>query len=168
MKEKYLECGRIINTHGIKGEVKIEPWCDSPAVFAKLPRVWMKGKQGLTDYRISRASVFKQFVIAGLEGVDSIDKAALLKNVTLYADREDFPVKSGAYFLADLIGLPVFDNVTGKEYGKLREIINRGASDIYVVDTPSGERMMPAVGEFVKKVDPNTGIFVEPIEGMFE
>ena len=71
-------------------------------------------------------------------------------------------------FIADLLGLPVIDAETGKEYGRLQDVMNRGASDIYVVDTPAGERMMPAVKEFVKSIDIEKGIFVVPIEGMFD
>jgi 16S rRNA processing protein RimM len=168
MKSPYLECGKIVNTHGIKGEVKVEPWCDSPEAFAALPRVFLKNGQEFSCYRMVRSSIFKQLVIAGLEGISDIDSAAGLKGQTLYAAREDFHLKEGACFIADLIGLPVIDDVTGAEYGKLREVINRGASDIYVIDTPNGERMMPAVKEFVKRVDDQNGIFIVPIEGMFD
>ena len=168
MKSPYLECGKIVNTHGIKGEVKVEPWCDSPEVFAALPKVYLKNGEEFVRYRVVRASVFKQLVILGLEGVSDIDSAATLKGRTLYAAREDFHLKEGACFIADLIGLPVIDDETGEEYGKLREIINRGASDIYVIHTPDGERMMPAVAEFVKRIDVEAGIYISPIEGMFD
>ena len=113
------------------------------------------------------ASVFKNFVIATIEGVDDMDKAIAKKGTLLYAAREDFKLDDGAYFIADLIGLPVTDVNNGKVYGKLKEVINRGASDIYVITTEDGERMMPAVEEFVKEVDLEKGIFVSPIEGMF-
>ncbi len=168
MKSPYLECGRVINTHGVKGEVKVEPWCDSPMAFASLPKVYFKKGSGFEVHKLLRASVFKQLVIAGIEGIDDVDKAALLKGETLYAAREDFHLAEGVCFIADLIGLPVIDADTGFEYGKLIEVINRGASDIYVIDTPSGERMMPAVKEFVKRVDAENGIYVCPIEGMFD
>ncbi len=168
MKSPYLECGKIVNTHGIKGEIKVEPWCDSPEVFAALPCVFLKNGQDFVRYRVVRASVFKQLVIVGLEGISDVDSAAALKGRTLYAAREDFHLKEGACFITDLIGLSVIDDGTGEEYGKLREVINRGASDIYVIDTPKGERMMPAVKEFVKRVDDQNGIFVRPIEGMFD
>ena len=168
MKTPYLECGKIVNTHGVKGEVKVEPWCDSPMVFAKLPKVYMKKGSDYVCYKLSRASVFKQLVITGLEGIGDVDQAALLKGQTLYAAREDFHLKAGAYFIADLIGLPLIDAESGVEYGTLREVINRGASDIYVVDTPDGERMMPAVKEFVKHIDAENGIYISPIEGMFD
>lgn len=168
MKQAYLECGRIVNTHGVRGEVKVEPWCDTPAVFSKLPKVYLKKGNDFVCHKLVRASVFKQLVVTGLEGIDDLDRAAALKGQVLYADRADFHLKAGACFIADLIGLPVIDAQSGVEYGRLREVINRGASDIYVVDTPNGERMMPAVKEFVKRVDVEEGIYVSPIEGMFD
>ena len=97
-----------------------------------------------------------------------ITEAMLLKNKTLYALRKDFKLEEGEFFLADMIGLEVIDADDGRVYGKLREIMNRGASDIYVVDTPHGERMIPAVDEFIISIDIEKGIFVRPIEGMLD
>ena len=95
-----------------------------------------------------------------------MDKAAVMKGTTLYASRDDFELSEGDYFIADLLGLPVIDNIDGKVYGKIKDVINRGASDIYVISTPTGERMMPVVDEFVKKVDLESGVFVETIPGL--
>ena len=100
------------------------------------------------------------------EHKEGSDKAMALKVKTLYAAREDFKLKKGDYFIVDLIGMPVIDNKNGKVYGEISDVINRGASDIYVVKTESGERMMPAVAEFVKKVDVERGVFVEVIPGL--
>ena len=167
-KKKFLECGKIINTHGIKGAVKLESWCNTPEDLADLKRIFISQPGGMKEYGVIRASVFKQFVIAELEGINDFDSALLLKNKTAYASRDDFELEDGDYFIADLIGLPVIDVNTKEEYGKLKDIINRGASDIYVIDTANGERMMPAVDEFVKEVDVNKAIFVAPIEGMLD
>ncbi len=168
MKEQYLECGRIVNTHGVKGAVKLESYCDSPKVLAGLKNIFILKNGAYAPIKVCHASVFKQFVIMELDGVSDIDAAIPMKGTVVYADRADFRLDEGAYFIADLIGLPVLDAEDGHTYGTLREVINRGASDIYVIDTPEGERMMPVVDEFVKKVDPDTGIFVTPIEGMFD
>ena len=169
MKNQYLECGKIINTHGVKGAVKLESWCDSPAVLASLKCIYLSRGGQYISKRVLRASVFKQFVIMELEGVDDIDAATLLRGTVMYADREDLPLEEGGYFIADLLGLPVVDASNNEiVYGTLKEVINRGASDIYVIDTPAGERMMPVVDEFVKAVDPDRGIFVSPIEGMLD
>ena len=89
-----------------------------------------------------------------------------MKGTMLYASRDDFELDEGDYFIADLIGLPVIDVDSGKTYGTVKEVINRGASDIYVVKTPDGERMMPAVEEFVKNIDLEKGIFVKTIPGL--
>ena len=168
MKNLYLECGKIINTHGVVGALKLESWCDSPAVLASLSHVYFKKGEAYTKVKVKKASVFKRFVIATLEGIDSIDKAAALKETVIYAAREDLALEEGQHFIADLVGLPVIDADSGREYGILDDVINTGASDIYVIKTPDGERMMPAVPEFVKEIDTDKGIFVCPIEGMFD
>ena len=167
-KKKYLECGKIVNTHGVKGAVKLESWCNTPEDLAELGRIFVGDRENKKVLKVKRASVFKQLVIAELDGVDDFDAALALKNTVVYAAREDLTLEEGDYFIADVIGLPVIDAENGKEYGKLKDIINRGASDIYVIDTPDGERMMPAVEEFVKEVNLERGIFVLPIEGMFD
>lgn len=165
-KKQYLECGIIINTHGVHGDVKLESLCDSPEVLANLERVFVLEGGKYRAIEIKRASVFKQFVLATLDGIDDMDKAAAMKGTTLYASRDDFELGDGDYFIADLLGLPVIDNVDGKVYGKIKDVINRGASDIYVISTPAGERMMPVVDEFVKRVDTESGVYVEVIPGL--
>ena len=168
MKKQYLECAKIINTHGTNGAVKLENRCDTPQVLASLKKVYLKNGVSYAEKKVVSASVFKEFVIMTLDGVSDMDAAMLLRNRLLYASRDDLPLPDGAFFLADIEGLPVTDAVSGKVYGTLREVINRGASDIYVIDTKGGERMMPAVKEFVKEVDTEKGIFVTPILGMLE
>ena len=165
-KKQYLECAKIINTHGVRGDVKLESLCDSPEVLASLERVFVLEGGKYREIAVEHASVFKQFVLATLEGVDDMDKAIALKGTMLYASREDFELEEGDYFIADLLGLPVIDNIDGKVYGKIKDVINRGASDIYVITTPTGERMMPVVDEFVKRVDTESGIYVEVIPGL--
>jgi 16S rRNA processing protein RimM len=149
----FPECGKIVNTHGVMGAVKIESWCNSPAVLAKLKRVYLPTKQGMKELKITRASVFKQFVIAELEGITTVEEANALRGKVLHAAREDLKIPKGEYLIAELIGLDLVDVATGKVYGQLTEVLDQGPADIYVVNTPSGERMMPAVPEFVKGID---------------
>ena len=164
----YIECGKIINTHGCHGGVKLESWCNTPEDFVRLSRVFVKENQNYRELKVVKASVMKQFVVAVLDTVNSMDEALALKGRTVYALREDFHLGDGEYFIADLSGLSVIDAKNGKKYGTLKEVINRGASDIYVISTPNGEQMMPAVDEFVDHVDIREGIFVTPIEGMLD
>ena len=168
MDKKYIECGKIINTHGCKGGLKVEPWCNSAEDFTALKALYIKSKGELEKHTVAKASIFKQFVILELKDVDDMDKAITLKNVILYADRDDFALEEGEYFLTDIIGLDVIDADNGKVYGKVSDIINRGASDIYVVSTPNGERMIPAVDEFIIDIDVSKGVMVRTIEGLLD
>ena len=167
-KKKFLECGKIVNTHGFRGAVKLESWCNTPEDLAELSRIFLKEGVEMKCVSVKHTSVFKQFVIAELEGVNDLDAAMALKNRVVFAAREDFDLDEGDVFIVDMIGLPVIDVNNGTTYGTLSDVINRGASDIYVIKTPDGEKMIPAVEEFVKKIDIETGIFIAPIEGMFD
>lgn len=166
-RQPYLECGKIINTHGVRGTLKLESWCDTPAILAGLTRIWRKKGEEFLPLNIRRTSVFKQFVLADVEGIEDLDAAMALKGTVVYAAREDLDPGDG-FFIADLIGLPVKKAESGEIYGILTDVINRGAQDIYVIDTPNGERMMPAVDEFVRRIDLDEGIFVSPIPGMLD
>ncbi len=164
----YIECGKIINTHGCFGALKLESWCNTPKELSELRRLYLKKGESYTEYKVTKASVFKQFVIVTLDTVNDMDVALALKGQTVYANRKDFHLKKGEYFVADLVGLSVIDADTGKIYGTLLETINRGASDIYVVKTEDGERMIPAVPEFIDRIEIERGIFVRPISGMLD
>ena len=162
----YPECGKIVNTHGCHGGVKVEPWCDSPAVFAALPAVYFKKGDGFERVKIQSASVFRSVVCTKLAGVDTMDEADALRGTVLYAKREDLHLPEGTMLVAEMLGLPVYHEQSGEQLGVLKDIIHPGASDIYVIDTPKGDAMVPVVAEFVKRVD-EQGIYLLPIEGMF-
>ena len=168
-KKDYIECGKIINTHGCKGGLKLESWCNTPEDLAALKKVFLLEEGAYKKHKVIKASVFKQFVLFDLEGISDMDAAMSLKNKTVFADRGDFNLDDGEYFVVDVIGLKVIDVDTQKEYGTLIDVINRGASDIYVVKTATSEVMIPVVDEFIKKVDILAGILlIKPIEGMFD
>ena len=166
--DRYIECGKIVNTHGCRGGLKAESWCNSEEDLAALKKLYIKNGEVYTEHKVTKASVFKQFVILEFADLNDMDAAMLLKNKSLYAAKEDFQLEEGEFFLADMIGLDVIDVDTNLVYGKLCEIINRGASDIYVVKTELGERMIPAVDEFIISIELEEGIFVRPIEGMLD
>ncbi len=168
MINQYLECGKIVNTHGVAGEVKLECWCDSPNVLASLKKVYIKGSDGYRTCKVGRAFVSKDAVVLSLDIIPDMDTAQRMRGSVVYALREDIPIEDGAYFVADLIGLDVIDADSGRNYGKIADVINRGASDIYVVKTKTGEVLFPAVDEFIDRVDIESAVYIKPIEGMFE
>lgn len=160
-KQKYIEAGKIVNTHGVKGEVKIQVWLDSPDFLKTFKRIYIDGNA----VKVMSSRVHKDFLIAFLEGVSDVNAAMCLKNKTVYIDRGDAKLPRGAYFLQDIIGASVFDQ-SGNEVGKLTDIMETPASQIYVVKGET-EHLIPAVDEFILKVDADKGeIKVKLIEGM--
>ena len=167
-KKQFLECGKLTNTHGVYGAMKAESWCDSVQVLASLECVYLLKNEKYSPLHVTRASIFKNLVIFEFDEVPDMDTAEMLKGSVIYARREDIPIEEGSVFISDMIGLPVIDANTGKEYGTLKDVQNLGSSDLYVVTTPKGERLIPAVSEFVSKIDVENGIFVTPIPGLLE
>ena len=167
MKE-YLEVGKIINTHGVAGAVKVEPWCDSPEVLAGLVSVYVLRGGTYSRLSVKRAFVQKRFTVLFLCGVETVEDAAAMRGTVLYAHRDDIPLPDGSVLISDILGLDVIDEDTGRVYGKLTDVLNLGAGDIYEIDTGNGKALMPAVDEFVCRVDTDAGIFIRPIEGMLE
>ena len=165
--KKFLECGRIVNTHGVSGALVIESWCDSPQALASLPTFYILEKGEYIPMQVRQASLYKDRVLAKLSGITSPEAASVLKNTVIYADRGDIQLKEGDFFIQDLIGLPVFEQTRGVQYGILSDVVSYGASDLYEVDTGKGKVLVPAVPEFIKKTDLAKGIYIQAIEGMF-
>jgi len=158
---ELLECGKIVNTHGIRGEVKIVPWADSPEFLCDLPALYIDEKA----VKIRNARVHKGNVIALLEGIDDVNAAMLLKEKIVSMSRSDVDLPEGSFYLADIIGLKVIDE-SGKELGILDDILSPSLQRVYVI---KGEReiMIPAVPEFVLETNVDGGyIKVRLIEGM--
>ena len=160
-KKQYIEAGRIVNTHGVAGEVKIEFWLDSPQFLKSFKRCFIDRR----EVKLLSARVHKGFLIVKLEGVEDVNAAMALKGRTVFIDRADARLPKGAFFLQDIIGASVVDE-SGSEIGKLVDVMETPASNVYVV---KGERehLIPAVPEFILSTDADNGIItVHLIEGM--
>ena len=160
-KSAFIQAGRIVNTHGVNGEVKIEVWLDSPQFLRRCGRVFLNG----TEKKILSGRVQKQFLIARLEGVEDLNAAMTLKGRELFIARADAPLPRGGYFVQDILGAKVVDE-NGREVGVLTDVLERPASNIYVVQGET-EHLIPVVPEFVRNTDAEAGIItVHLIEGM--
>ncbi len=159
--EKLLEAGKIINTHGIKGEVKIQPWTDNAEFLQKFKFLYIDG----APVRLLGGRIHKDCLIARLEGVSNVNDAMVLKNKVVFIDRSEVKLPRGEFFLCDIIGAEVCTE-DGVLLGKLTDILEMPAGNIYVVN---GEReiLIPAVPEFIIKTDIDAGVItVKLIEGM--
>lgn len=159
--KKYLEAGVIANTHGIKGEVKIQPWADSAEFLKGFKRLYIDGK----PYELLSGRIHKDFLIAQLGGIDDVNAAMTLKHRLVTIDREEVQLPKGSFFLQDIIGASVVDE-DGTELGKLTEVLDTPASNVYVVKG-NREILIPAVKEFILNTDVEAGVVtVRLIEGM--
>ena len=166
-KEIYIEAGKIANTHGIGGDVVADSYCDAPEVLKALRSLYIKSGNENKKLTIKKASLFKGRVLFHFEGYDTIEAAIPLKNRMLYAERSEFCLDEDEYFIVDLIGLSVYDHESGECYGKVTDVLNYGASDIYEIEKPDKKKAyIPVVPEFVKEVDLEKGLFVSVIEGL--
>ncbi len=167
MKKEYIECGKIVAPHGVKGLVKLESWCDSLKVLATRKRVYILKNGEYTEFPVISASAAANTVIMNI-GIDSRESAQAMKGTVLYLKREDIPVPKGSYLISDMIDLPVIDVDTGKVYGTLSEVSDVPQGKLYAIKTDTGTVYLPERPEFVKKIDVDTGIFVKPIPGFFD
>ena len=166
--QKRLEIGQIINTFGIKGEVKVFPLTDNINRFDDLEKVYIKAKKDSKLYYIESIKYHKNMVLIKFKDINTVEQAELLRNSYIEIDREQaIPLKEGEYFIADLIGLDVYTD-EDKLIGKVDDIYNTGANDIYVVKDKLGKQtLLPGIKDVIKKVDLNEGkIFVHLIPGL--
>ena len=158
MKLQFLEAGEIVTTHGVRGEMKILPWVDSPDFLLDFKRVRIGG----AEYKVESCRTQKSCNLLKLRGVDSMEAAQSLRGKTVEIYREDVP--ADLIFAAELIGVRVFENE--KELGSITEVLDYPGNKVYVV---TGEHvyMIPAVKEFILSTDMDAEIMqVKLIEGM--
>ncbi len=165
---RYLELGKVNNTHGLKGEVKCALWCDDISYVKQLKYVYLDshGTQRLT---LVSARPQKNIGILKFAEINSIDDAEQLKNRILYCDRDDAVIDDGSYYIADLIGCIVVNNATGAEYGKVIDVENYGSCDILDTVINGKHVLIPVIPDIINDVDTTNGVIkITPMKGLFE
>ncbi|MBS5703354.1 MAG: 16S rRNA processing protein RimM [Butyricicoccus pullicaecorum] len=167
MKKQFLEAGKIVNTHGVAGEVKVQSWCDSPEVLLDFDTLYLSPTEPV---QVKKSYVHKNCVIMRLEGVDTCEAAEALKNRVLYLNREDVELPDDLVFIQDILGLEIFDVRTGETIGKLRDVHQGAGHDLYIIQRDGKpDALIPACKPFLKEIDLKKGIItVETIEGLIE
>ena len=154
--KKYLEAGKIVSVFGIKGEIKVQPWCDGPEFLCGFDTLYYKSG---TPVEIERSRVAKNIVVMKVKGVDTVEEAQKLRNRVLYIDRDDVELDEDCYFVQDLIGLEVVDADSGESYGKITDVSQTGANDVYhITDEKGNVKLIPAIPEVVAETDIEGGV----------
>ena len=164
---KYLEIGKIVSIHGVRGECNVQPWCDSPQFFCNFKTLYTKG--GATAYSVERSRPKgDNMVILKIKGIDTAEAAQALRNTVLYMDRGDAKLPDGTYFIADLIGLEAVTE-QGESLGKITDVLETGANDVYEITQGDRKFYIPAIPSVVLKTDIEGGkMTVFPMEGLFD
>ena len=168
MLKQYLEAGKIVGTHGVKGELRVEPWCDSAGFLAQFHTLYWDC--GAVPVRVLSSRPHKSLLLVRIEGVNTVEQGDALRGRVLYLDRRDARLPEGRWFIQDMLGLSVRDADTGKCYGTLTDVLQTGANDVYQVTAPGGrEYLIPSIPQVVVRRDPEHGIMlIRPMKGIFD
>lgn len=166
--KQLLEIGKIVNTYGIKGFLKVVPYTDNIKRFEELKTIYIEIKKDLQEFSIEEVKYSKNLVLIKLKGIDDINIAENYKNCYIKIDRKNaVKLPKDTYFIIDLIGVEVFTD-TNRNLGKIEDVFPTGSNDVYVVKDELGKQiLLPAIGDVIKEVDiPNKKMIVHLIDGL--
>lgn len=161
----YIEIGKIVNTHGLKGHVKVEPWCDGIETFEYLKRVFINNK----EYNVESVKSQKNFFLLKLAELNKVEEAELLKGKIINAQEDEMlPLPEGVYYIKDIIGLSVYEGE--KLIGEITDWIETGSNNVYVIKRSKGKDVLiPAIDSVIKEIDiENKRMSVNMLEGLME
>ncbi len=165
---QYIEIGKIVNTHGIKGEVKIYTYTDDIEAFKKLKKLYLVMKSGeQKEYKVQSMKIQKSMLLVKLEGIDTVEQGNSLRETIVKRERKNNELEEDEYFIADLIGLKVYED-NGAYLGILDDVLKPGANDVYVVKLEDGtDLLLPVIDQVVKDINlESQKITVNVMEGL--
>lgn len=167
MLKQYLEAGRIVGTHGIRGEMRLECWCNTPAFLSKFKTLYLD--EGRTALSVT-CRPHKNIVLVTVRGVDTIEKADEYKGRILYIDRADVRLGKGEHFVQDIIGLNVTDVNSGKVYGTVKDVLKTGSNDVYEMQGEDKKLYyIPVIPDIIDRLDFDAGaVYIRPMKGLFD
>ena len=168
MIKDYLEIGKITSTHGIKGEMRVQPWCDSPEFMKKFKTLYLD-KKGEKPLKVS-CRPNGNMVIMKAQGIDTIEEASRYREKVIYMKRSDAQLPEGTWFIQELIDCQVIDaDDENKIYGVLSDVSETGANDVWHIKQGEKEYLIPAIPSVVIETDVVGGIIkIRPLKGIFE
>ena len=169
MPKKFLEAGKIVGTHGVRGDLKVQSWCDSPEVLCDFDTLYLDEKNACEPSK--RRKVHKNVVLMHIKGIDTVEAAEAMRNKVLHLDREDVELPEDLVFIQDILGFKVFDLRVDRVIGRIRDVLTSNpAHDMYEIVGEDGRLIyIPAIKPFLKEIDMEAGvIYVESIEGLIE
>ena len=166
--KKYLETGKIVGTHGVKGMVRVQPWCDSPDFLKQFKHIYTDS-DGVNKWTLTSVNPHGNVVLMAIKGIDSIEKAETLRNKIIYIDRKDAKIPKDRYFIDDLIGCTVYDADSNAVLGKLTDVSQTGANDVWHITKNNNEYLVPSIDEVIVSVNvEDETLIIRPLKGIFD
>lgn len=164
---EYILVGKIINTHGVKGEVKLYPYTENIKRFSDLKTIYIGEEK--SSIEIEGVRYHKNMALIKLEGLDNMNDVIFLKGEKVYIDEVDrIKLPKGKYFIYELIDCKVFD-MEGNSLGYVKDVLQNSSNDVYIIKDNKKEYLIPAVKEFIKEINiSEKKIVIDVIEGMIE
>ncbi|MBE6729669.1 MAG: 16S rRNA processing protein RimM [Ruminococcaceae bacterium] len=168
MKKTYLQVGKVVGSHGIKGMVRVECWCDSPDFLRKFKKLYSAENSDMR-MEVEKASAHKNIALVKFKNIDTVENAEALRGTVLYIFRDDAKLEKGRYFIEEIIGCKVYDSQNKTFYGIIKDISPTGANDIWHIEKDGIEYLFPSVPDFVDNVDIEKEVaFIKPPKGIFD
>ena len=169
MKKDYIESGKIVGTHGVKGGLRVQPWCDSPEFLCQFKKLFFKEKNGYHAVKVKSAKPHGNVVIMELDGVNSMDDAENIRGKILYIERKSLNLEEGRYLISDLLGCEVFDEDSNIFLGEISDVSKTGANDVWHIAKDGKEYLIPVIDDVVISVNIDENkIVIRPLAGIFE
>ena len=167
MKKEFLQIGKFVGTHGVRGMVRIQPWSDNGEFLTQFKKFYLN--DGKDKIEMTKITPHGNVVIAAVKGVDCIEDAEKLRNQILYIKRDDAKLPEGRYFVSEIIGAQVFDADTNNLLGILVDVSPTGANDVWHIKSGEKEYLVPAIPDVIANVDIETDtIIIKPLKGIFD
>lgn len=167
MQKQFLEVGKVVGTHGIRGEMRIECWANSPDFLKNFKTLYLdEGKSTLSV----TCRPHKNIALMTAKGIGSIEEADKLRGKILYIDRKDVRLEEGEHFVQDIIGLKVIDADNGTVYGVVKDVLKTGSNDVYEMKAEDGKLYyIPVIPDILDRFDFDEGkVTIHPMKGLFD
>ncbi len=168
MLKQYIEAGKITGTHGIRGEMRMECWCDSPEFMSAFKTLYLSS-DGSEKWTKVACKPHKNIAIVKVPDIDTVEQAERFRGKVVYISRKDAKLPEGKYFVQDLLGCEVFDYDNGILYGQISDVSKTGANDVWHISNQRGEYLIPVIDEVVVSVDVESQkMLIRPMKGIFD
>ena len=168
MSKEYLQAGKIVAPHGVRGEMRLKPWSDDAGFLKDFKTVYLDAA-GKLPRKLLRAGAHGNVTLIRLEGVESVEQAEAMRGTVIYIKKSDAHLPEGSFFIEDIIGLEAVDEQSGERIGTVSDVERYPANDVWHIKSGEKEYLIPHISPVVKKIDIAAGkVYIYKMKGLFE